>query len=231
MPIIGITCLFDDKRKNSTLGGDYTRAFLLAGGTPVILPSLPPEKAEEVLQCLDGLALSGGGDVDSVFLGEDPHPSISGVEPERDAFELALARLALERDLPFLGICRGAQMMALAAGGGLKQHLEPEAPGRIQHLQTSPRSHPCHRIAVKEGTWLASVVGKGEFRVNSFHHQAIKGVPPGFVVSALAPDGVIEAIENPGRKFTVGLQWHPEGQAASCEINLRILQKFVDACR
>ena len=229
MPIIGITCTYVERKEMSTLGVNYTRAFLLAGGTPVILPTLPPEKAPEILAGISGLVLSGGGDVDAALLREDPHPSISGVEPERDLFELALARLALERDLPLLGICRGAQILALAAGGRLTQHLEPGFPGRILHLQSAPRSHPCHRVILEKETWLAQLAGGDELRVNSFHHQAIEEMPPGFRRLATAPDGVIEALEDPRRKFALGVQWHPEGQVETCEVNLRILQRFVAA--
>jgi putative glutamine amidotransferase len=228
--VIGITCSFNDKRQVSTLGANYTRAILLAGGIPVILPSLPPDTVPAMLDQIQGLVLSGGGDIDPFILEEDPHPAISDVEPARDAFELALARQAMERNMPLLGICRGAQVLAIAGGGRLQQHLEPDAPCRIQHMQSAPRSHPSHTIRILPGTCLALLVGEKEMRVNSFHHQAVKAVGPGFKVAALASDGVIEAIENPGYNFVLGLQWHLEAQVESCAKNMGILRRFMAAC-
>ncbi len=230
MAVIGITCSFNDKRQVSSLGANYSRAILLAGGIPVILPSLPPEVVPALLDQIQGVVLSGGGDIDPFILGEDPHPAISEVEPARDAFELALTRQAMERDLPLLGICRGAQVLAIAGGGRLQQHLEPDAPGRIQHMQSAPRSHPSHRIRILEGTCLSLLAGTQEMRVNSFHHQAVQVVGAGFRVAALAPDGVIEAIENPSYKFLLGLQWHLEAHVESCPLNMRILRRFMAAC-
>ena len=230
MVVIGITCSFNDKRQVSSLGANYSRAILLAGGIPVILPSLPPEVVPDLLDQIQGVVLSGGGDIDPFILGEDPHPAISEVEPLRDAFELALTRQAMERDLPLLGICRGAQVLAIAGGGRLQQHLEPDAPRRIQHMQSAPRSHPSHRIRILEGTCLSLLAGTREMRVNSFHHQAVQDVGAGFRVAALAPDGVIEAIENPSYKFLLGLQWHLEAQVESCPQSLGILQRFMAAC-
>ena len=230
MPVIGITCSFNECKQLNTLGANYTRAVLLAGGTPVILPNLPPEQVPALLRGIHGVILSGGGDIDPQYLGEDPHPAISGVEPERDAFELALVRQSLALNLPLLGICRGIQVLALAMGGNVLQHLERDTPGRIQHMQSAPRSHASHRVIIQEESILSSLVGEGEMRVNSFHHQAVRGVPPGFRISALAPDGVIEAIENPNFPFALGLQWHLEAQVNTCSKNLRILQKFLAAC-
>jgi len=129
-----------------------------------------------------------------------------------------------------LGICRGAQVLAVAGGGRLQQHLEQDGPGRILHMQSAPRSHPSHRISILPGTNLSLLTGAAELRVNSFHHQAVKSVGAGFRIAALAPDGVIEAIENPQYRFVMGLQWHLEAMVESCPVNMGILRRFLAAC-
>lgn len=205
-PIIGISCGFNPNG-DYFLRRQYCDAVARAGGVPVILPPVPSdvEIAENVLDSIDGLLLSGGGDIEPERFGVyDYDASLVGEpSPERDAYELALARRAYEYDLPTLGICRGIQTMAVALGGSL--HLDISG-----HMQSQPRPEPSHEIAIAPGSLICALAGATRDRVNSFHHQAVDRVPDGFVVTARSPDGFIEAIEARGRRFYVGVQWHPE---------------------
>jgi putative glutamine amidotransferase len=163
----------------------------------------------------DGVLLTGGADVDPIEYGDTTrHPAVELV-PERDAYELRLARLALARDLPLLAICRGAQVLNVAAGGTLIQDIPSEHPTTLAHTITEPKNAIAHDVTVVPDTCLALLVAGprphgGRLAVNSRHHQSVKDTAPGFIVSATAPDGIIEAIERPGAQFCVGVQWHPE---------------------
>ena len=205
-PIIGISCGFNSDG-DYFLRRQYCDAVARAGGVPVILPPVPSdvEIAENVLDSIDGLLLSGGGDIEPERFGVyDYDASLVGEpSPERDAYELALARRAYEYDLPTLGICRGIQTIAVALGGSL--HLDISG-----HMQSQPRPEPSHEIAIAPGSLICALAGATRDRVNSFHHQAVDRVPDGFVVTARSPDSIIEAIESPNRRFYVGVQWHPE---------------------
>jgi putative glutamine amidotransferase len=192
------------------LGLDYVRAIEAAGGLPVVLPALAPAAVAPLLECLSGICLSGGPDLEPGSYGGGSHPQLGPTEPDVDRFELAAARLAWERDLPLLAICRGAQTLNVSRGGTLVQHL-PERPGvRLQHRQTAPAARTTHAVKVEPGSLLNEVLGKRSVRVNSFHHQGVARTGRGLRVSARAPDGVVEAVEAPGRRFVLGLQWHAE---------------------
>ncbi|HEY8347474.1 MAG TPA: gamma-glutamyl-gamma-aminobutyrate hydrolase family protein [Symbiobacteriaceae bacterium] len=211
-PLIGLTPSVAQESNRDSLycPSDYFRAIQEAGGIPVLLPLVDNElDAALVLDKVDGLLLPGGGDVDPVFFGEEPHPRLGTIAPERDFSEILLIREALRRDMPVLGICRGHQILAVAVGGTLIQDIPSELPGALKHEQDAPRWYASHSVSVKPGTRLAALLGTS-FRVNSFHHQSVRTVPPGWVVSAVAPDGVLEALEHPGYRFVVSVQWHPE---------------------
>jgi putative glutamine amidotransferase len=185
------------------LGMTYLRAIEAAGGMPVVLPPLGDPEA--YLDRLDGVCLSGGPDLDPEAYGAaSRHPELGPTEPELDAFELALARGADERGLPLLGICRGAQALNVARGGTLHQHLSG-------HRQTEPATAATHSVHVEPGSRLAGLVGIDVLRVNSFHHQAVERLGRGLRAVAHAADATIEAIEAPGARFLVGVQWHVEG--------------------
>ncbi len=215
IPVIGVTCGSGGEKEPMSLDMDYTRAISGAGGLPLVIPpDLPGEALAALLETLDGLLLSGGPDVDPVHFSEEPLPGMGRIDPGRDRVELGLARLALEAGMPILGICRGAQVLNIAAGGDIFQDLPSQAEGILKHVQQpTPMPHPTHGIRIEPGSLLASVTGRDSLRVNTWHHQAVRKTAPGFAVSAAAPDGVVEAIEKPGATFVLGLQFHPESMA------------------
>jgi gamma-glutamyl-gamma-aminobutyrate hydrolase PuuD len=184
----------------------YVRQVEAAGGRPLLVPpSL--EGIEETLDVLDGLLFSGGSDLDPAEYGQEAHPETNGIRPERDQAELALLRAALERDLPLLAVCRGSQVLNVARGGDLVQHL-PEVVGDEKHKHT-PGEFADHEVDVKEGTLLGGLLGE-RAPVKSHHHQGFGRVGDGLVEAAWAEDGTLEAVEDPGRRFAVGVLWHPE---------------------
>ena len=188
------------------LGMTYMRAIEEAGGMPVVLP--PLGDAVAYLDRLDGICLSGGPDLDPDAYGAtERHAELGPTEPGLDAFELELARAADARGLPLLGICRGAQALNVARGGTLHQHL----PG---HRQTEPATATTHTVHVEPGSHLARLAGTGVLRVNSFHHQAVDVLGRGLRAVAYAADGTVEAVEAPGLRLVLGVQWHAEGLTA-----------------
>ena len=208
-PVIGISGNF--REGDCTLAQGYYMSVLEAGGTPVVIPSYDNEKAlVSILDTLDGLVLSGGADIDPDYLGEEPLDCIS-VNPRRDAQELLLVRLAVERQIPILGICRGIQMLTAALGGKLYQDIKTQH-GRpcIEHSQTIARGLPSHDVKIEKDSLLHSLMGTETLAVNSFHHQAVKEVPQGFRVTAMSEDGIIEGMESTTFRPILGVQWHPE---------------------
>jgi putative glutamine amidotransferase len=216
-------------------GTVYSQSVALAGGAPVLIPLELGERAwRSLYRCLDGLLLPGGVDVDPAHYGEDRHPELGEVNDALDEAELVLTRWALEDDLPLLGICRGIQTLNVAASGSLYQDLPAQLPGALQHRFSPPhypRDHRGHSVHIEPGSRLAHVFGAIDLPVNSRHHQAVKDVAPGFVVTAQAPDGVIEGIEKPDALFCVGVQWHPESLAASDPQMLALFEAFVQAAK
>lgn len=212
---IGITCLHKTNTNQMQLSLDYLAAVEKAGGIPLPFTSVNIEAIKNYFKLIKGLVLSGGGDVDPFYYGEEPVAGHGEIFPERDWLELELARLALQKDLPVLGICRGAQVLCIALGGELYQDLKLKKGLLLEHMQKAPRHHPYHKVSVLGGTLLGQVLGEGkDFRVNSFHHQAIKRPGDELIIGAVAVDGVIEAVEAPGHTFILGVQWHPEALAA-----------------
>lgn len=194
---------------------DYLTALRLAGATPLLVEPADGVNPRELLARVDGLLLSGGGDVAPHFYGETPHPTYRPAEPGRDDLEIELAVRAIERDVPVLGICRGLQVLNVALGGTLLQDIRAFVPRALRHHLDSPLDALAHEVEIVAGSRLAGLVGRGTRAlspcpVNSRHHQAIRRVAPSLVVVASARDGVIEGIERPGSTFCVGVQWHPE---------------------
>jgi len=206
----------------------YTDCVARAGATPVLLPPAPGEDdadrqhgAAAVVRALDALVLVGGGDVDPASYGQAPHPATGGVDPGRDASELALLGAALGADVPVLAICRGMQILNVLLGGSLVQHV----PDEVRHSghQPGPGCIAPVDVAIEAGTTLAKILG-GEATVSCSHHQAVDRLGPGLVVAARAADGTVEAVELPSKRFVLGVQWHPEEDG-----DLRLFEALVDA--
>jgi len=214
-PLIGITLDSEEPGGYSKFPWyaarkNYAEAVARAGGLPVFLPHHAAD-AGEYLDRIAGLVITGGAfDVDPKLFGADARHDTVKLKEQRTAFELAIVKGALERDLPLLGICGGQQLLAVAQGGTLIQHIPDEVPGALAHEQPNPRNEAGHSVAVTPGTRLALIVGAREVPVNSAHHQAVKSVGPGVAIDAVAPDGVIEGIEDQSKRFCIGVQWHPE---------------------
>jgi len=182
-----------------------------------------------------GLLLTGGGDVAPRRYGREPHPRLGAVDDERDEFELALASEAVRRDLPVLAICRGLQVLVVACGGTLWQDLPSELPGSVGHGRGAgpalARERGRHRVSLLAGSVAAVAAGAVEFEVNSSHHQAAQVIGGGVVISGWAPDGVVEAVEIPGARFVLGVQWHPEDLLDEAEHARRLFRAYVEAAR
>jgi putative glutamine amidotransferase len=211
-PIIGITSYAEDARWGvwdapaALIPLAYVDAIEAAGGRPLVVPPCP-EAVEETLDALDGVLFSGGADLDPASYGAEAHPTTNDVRPERDGAELALLEAALARDMPVLAVCRGSQVLNVALGGDLVQHL-PEIVGHEGHKQT-PGVFTDHGVEVLPGTKLRGVIG-GHAPVKSHHHQGYGRLGMGLRESARADDGTVEAIEDPSRRFALGVLWHPE---------------------
>jgi putative glutamine amidotransferase len=209
---------------------DYLTSLERAGATPrVIDPAV--DRVPAVLDECDGVLLTGGADVDPMHYGaDDRHPTLK-LDATRDAYEMVLAREALARDMPLLAICRGVQLLNVAAGGTLVQDIPSHRPSDIVHGQRQPLTSTPHTVRVQSGSALASLLGTraaGDIAVNSRHHQSVDRVAPGFLVSAVAPDGIVEGIERTGARFCVGVQWHPENFWESGEFS-SMFAGFVEA--
>ena len=214
-PRIGITLDWEEPGGYSkfpwyALRQNYCDAVAAVGGLPLPLPH-EPELAGAYLDLIDGLLVTGGHfDVDPALFGDGTVHATVKLKQRRTAFELAVVRGALERNMPVFGICGGQQLLHVVLGGRLIQHIPDAVPGCLAHEQPNPRNEPGHAVAVVPGTLLHRLVGADGLAVNSAHHQAAADEPPGVVVNARAPDGVIEGMEAPAYRFCVGVQWHPE---------------------
>ena len=217
-------------RPELALGFSYLHAVERAGGLPVIVPPLSVEAADPLLERLAGVLLSGGPDLDPIHYGGKPHPELGPIATEMDCFELAVARHADARGLPVLAICRGAQTLNVARGGTLHQHLPESFDGRVEHRQRERGDCPTHPVEIAPDSLLARVLGSDRVEVNSFHHQAAKRLGRGLRAVAWSPDGVVEGIEDPGREFMVGVQWHAEGIVAHAG-QAALFAAFVEAAR
>lgn len=204
-PVIGITGNYEDL--TCKLGKGYYDSVVRAGGTPVIIPPLADKEVlMNTLDRIDGLILSGGGDINPLYCGEEPIPGLHGINSERDLPELLIARLAYNRQLPMLGICRGIQTLAVALGGKVDQDIKAS----VKHSQDADRSEPTHSVCVEESSTLYNIYRETSLLVNSFHHQAVSEPGSKFRVTAWSKDGIVEAMESTEYKSIVGVQWHPE---------------------
>ena len=233
-PLIGVTTSITVNAypERASVNSAYVRAVQDAGGVPVLLPPPLEGAARAALwRLLDGVVLTGGGDVDPARFGEARHPAVSNVSAARDTLEIDLTRYALGRRLPLLAICRGIQLLNVALGGTLQQDIAGEPGSLINHSQSEPRHQPTHAVKLDDGTRLAGILGALELDVNSFHHQALKGLGRGLRPVAWAPDGVVEGIELDGADFVVGVQWHPEDLAGHDAAARNVFRALVAAAR
>jgi len=241
-PIIGITATLKedvDAVAERPLGRfvradlDYVEGVAGAGGAPVVLPPAGDERAAEaVIQSLDGLLLSGGSDLDPHYYGEEPMPELGVTLPERDAFEMALVGLALRRGIPVFGICRGMQVLNVALGGTLYQDLPSQwERGLLKHRQDTPKWQPTHEVRVRDGSYIAEVMGRESVKVNSYHHQGVRALAEGLVVTGRSSDGVVEAVEavDLSERWLLGVQWHAEAMRGAGPQQERLFEAHVSA--
>ncbi|HIE39457.1 MAG TPA: gamma-glutamyl-gamma-aminobutyrate hydrolase family protein [Anaerolineales bacterium] len=210
----------------------YVGAVRKAGGIPLLLPpAFAEEGAEVLLARLDGLLLSGGGDLAAEWYGGEESPLLERVDRERDRAELALARTALRIGKPVLAICRGIQVLNVAMGGTLYADIPTQVPGALPHrpAQGQPPKASAHLVHLTPGSRLAGILGLERMMVNSFHHQAVERVGEGLAVVARAPDGIVEGVERPDHPFCLGVQWHPEMAIGNQEGMARLFQALVQA--
>lgn len=232
-PVIGVTSYVEPVDRgdwrgqlSTVLPHNYVQHLERAGAVVVVLP--PRLDADDALVTgllahLDGVVIAGGADVEASRYAALPHSSVQEARPDRDEFELAVARVTAQTRLPLLGICRGMQVMSVAAGGTLEQHL----PDRVGHDDHSPAPgiYASHKVSVEEGTLLAEILGDGPHVVPTYHHQAV-ATHPGYAATAWHADGTLEAMEDPAYPFRLAVQWHPEAGE-----DTRLFDAFVDACR
>lgn len=226
-PLIGLTTYGRSEDKRFYLPVQYIDAVRHAGGVPLLLP--PGEShSNALLAQLDGLILSGGGDLDPALYGGSVHPTLYMVDPERDRSEMALVRLSLELGLPTFGICRGSQVINVALGGTLIEHL-PEVVGESIRHRLPPREPIEHVVKLRPDSRLAGILLQDEFLAPSWHHQAIRRLAPGLKVVAHAPDKTIEAIELPDHPWLIGVQWHPELAAEDVPLHQKLFDELIRA--
>ena len=233
-PRIAVACNMDTPGPRTICGviSRYMEALLAAGGAPFIVPMTSDKGLlNEYLDVADGVFVPGGIDVCPNLYGESPDPNLGRTDVELDEFQLSLIRLAHERFMPICGVCRGVQVMNVAFGGTLVQHVG-NIPGAISHRQqNTDGDRPYHKLRAEENSFIAEVFGV-DFGVNSFHHQAAKAVAPGFRITSHAPDGIIESLERiDNEHWEVGVQWHPERMIYKETENLELFKRFVTECR
>jgi putative glutamine amidotransferase len=238
-PIIGIT---SRQPVIKTSGGDleahvvnkvYTDAVIRNGGTPITLPPVAPSEATRIIDRIDGLVLSGGGDIDPASYGGKLHDDMYAIDPRRDEFEFALVREAQRRKLPVLAICRGLQVLNVALGGSLIEDIPSEI-GSTDHSIRGPEVVNCHQtVTIEPGSLVASAIGEAEVCVNSIHHQAVRKVAPGFRAAGWTSDGVIEVLDPEDHSWPIlAVQWHPEYLAVENDAaSLALFSSLVEAAR
>lgn len=236
-PLIGITVNHVTRKNKDVedwLLSAYPAAVMTAGGLPVMVPNeFPLDKIALLIKKLDGLILTGGGDIETSRFNGVESDKVGGVSRERDELELQLVRQALQADLPLLGICRGLQVLNVALGGTLFTDIPAQFPTTPQHNYPSklrPRDFIAHQVTVLPGSLLSMILKLTQLDVNSRHHQAVKDVAEDFVISARAADGLIEALEIPGKRFVLGVQWHPENLQHSME-HLALFEALIQSAQ
>ena len=228
-PLIGVTTYGRDETNRFSLPAEYIDAVRRAGGIPILLPPGEPHQAR-LLDLIDGLILSGGGDIDPSRYRGSHHETIYMLDPERDDSELELTRSLVRSERPLLCICRGLQVLNVALGGTLIEHLPDQVGDTVAH-RLPPRNPTSHAVQLEPDSHLAAIMGAGEVSGASWHHQALRQVAPGLAVVARAPDGIIEAVEMPAHPWLVGVQWHPELTAATDPEQQRLFDALIRAAQ
>ena len=232
-PLIGITTNQGANsygQPNVYLMQSYIKAVMQAGGVPVLIPSLIAEDGwDSLFSRLDGILFSGGGDIALEHFAGGPHPRIDDVDPARDSVELKMLQAAASDGKPFLGICRGCQVLNVALGGTLYTHLPDQLLNALDHSYPGDlRTVLVHQVKIEEGTHIADILGEPIVRVNSHHHQGLKDIAPSLRVAGHAPDGLVEAIELPDHPFALAVQWHPEWLTDQASTR-NLFSRFVEA--
>jgi len=235
IPLIGITADISENTKDRQffIAERYLRAIRHAGAIPIVLPPTQPKATvTRLLGVLNGLVVSGGNfDIHPRYYGEKPVAELGTIKQERTDFELAITRAAIKRDLPVLGICGGAQAINVVLGGSLYQDIETQCSGAGSHERSGKKKTASHGIHIETGSHLFAILGRRNLKVNTSHHQAIKKLGRGLVVTARAGDGVVEGVESLKHRFVIGVQWHPEALAPSQKLQRRLFSFFVKVCR
>lgn len=232
-PLIGITTNQSHNvywQPTIMLMQSYVNALIQAGGVPVLIPSLIAEDGwEAVYSRLDGILFSGGGDISLERFSGEPHPRIDDVDQPRDSIELNFVNAAAADGKPFLGICRGCQVINVALGGSLYTHISDQLPDALDHdYPGNKRTVLVHEVKIEEGTRIAEIYAEPIILVNSLHHQGLKDIAPSLRIAGNAPDGLVEAVELPDHPFGLGVQWHPEWLTDQ-ESTRNLFRKFVEA--
>lgn len=229
-PIIGVTANFNEEQGAATVQMTYIEAVVEAGGKPLLIPVMPDGVAEECLSVVDGLLIPGGVDVDPRHFNERPSIHLGKINPLLDALELGLIKKALAQNMPMLGICRGCQVITVAAGGSLVQDIDSQVGGAQKHQQQAPRWYGTHEVVLDEDSQMARIHGTRRLRVNSYHHQSIKNPGDGFSVTAHALDGIAEGAES-AKGFRLCIQWHPEGMWRNDPVFLEPFKALIRAAK
>lgn len=232
-PLIGITT----STYTNEEGWEYNRAYVAiiqaveeAGGLPVLIPiSIKDEALRDIYERLDGVLLPGGGDMRPNIYGAEMHPLTHNIDDDRDRIEVNLTRWAVDDDIPVFGICRGHQVVNVALGGTLIQDVPSEIGKAIAHNVTEPRDSRPHEVKIDPNSRLANILGTTQIAVNSLHHQSVGEAAPNTCVTAYSPDGVVEALEMPDKKFVLSVQWHPEDLYRGDPAMKRLFKAFVEA--
>jgi len=235
-PLIGITTYRTRNRYGYAqvcLNEAYVTSLEGAGALPCLIPlGLTPAALEGLLARLDGVVFSGGGDIQPQRYASQPHPQVDNIDPERDDLELFLLERLVERAVPFLGICRGMQLINVGLGGSLYEDLPDQRPDSLSHQAPDdcPRDRLIHPVQVEPDSQLYKILGQANLQVNSQHHQGVRRLAASLRPTAFAPDGVLEAVELPSHPFGLGVQWHPEWLKAQPPMQ-ELFRAFVEACR
>ncbi len=233
-PLIGITPWYDYTNQQTFIKKGYCEGVNEAGGLGVLLPMCTHQDLmENMVEHCDGFLISGGPDVDPKYFNEINLPFNGDISPYRDIMEVYIIKRAIELNKPVFGICRGIQIMNVAMGGSLYQDIHSQIQNTclIKHSQAAPSWYPTHSISIKEGSLLKKLLKSETIGVNSFHHQSVKNIAPGFEISSLSEDGIIESIEYKNHKFALGVQWHPELMWESDKIFLSLFEGLVQSCK